>query len=804
MNARDMNSPDFNSPGFNPSGMDAPGGPGIRPTWTSSTKDMVGTALGPSRLWFTSGYGILNEVYHPRIDMPQIRDLGFIVADGQGFWIEVKRNAEYILTTPGPGIPAVQIQHRHPRFELTIRIAPDPDRDVLLIEAILTGDDELKLYVLLAPHLGGSGLDGHAEVFVNRDRKVLCAERQSCAVALAAADLVSQGDIWERAGAGFVGVNDGWQDFAANGAMTWTYGRAGPGNIALLGELGRRAAVLALGFGSNKEAAATLAISALFQSFDAVWHRHVRSWETWHADNVDTSRCPAEFHDPIRVSAMVLRTHQDKTYPGAMVASLSIPWGNSSDDTGGYHLVWPRDLVESAGALLALGAYEEARNILRYLIATQLADGRWSQNQWLGGQPRWAGIQLDEVAFPVILASALAEADALEGIVVSDMVRRALAFITREGPASDQDRWEETPGINTFTVAAAIAALVCGADLLGGEEMRDILLLADDWNAHIEDWCTGADPDFLTRFGVGSYYVRAAPADVFQDRAAIAGLVPVRNHDSEFLVPAASLVSTDFLQLVRFGLRTADDPIIKATLLLTDAMLRIDTPRGPSWYRYNGDGYGEHEDGRPYNGTGRGRLWPLLTGERGHFELSAGRNLEAQAMLRAMIAMSGRCGLVPEQVWDVAPIPEQNLFPGRPSGSAMPLVWAHAELVKLAASLHLGRPVDRPEPVWLRYNGMRPRPMRAHWSRRMPVGSIRAGQSLRLILANPSLVHWSQDGWQSSSDVSTEANSLGLHVVDLPTEHLAVGQRITFSIQKRDSGNWVESDRTVVITPNDA
>jgi glucoamylase len=298
--------------------------------------------------------------------------------------------------------------------------------------------------------------------------------------------------------------------------------------------------------------------------------------------------------------------------------------------------------------------------------------------------------------------------------------------------------------------------------------------------------------------------VRATPVEIFQDRAAVSGLVPVRNHDGEFMVPAHSLISTDFLQLVRFGLRTADDPIVRATLVLVDGMLRIDTPSGPSWYRYNGDGYGEHEDGRPYNGTGRGRLWPLLTGERGHLELSAGRNSEAKAMLRAMIAMSGRCGLVPEQVWDVAPIPEQNLFPGRPSGSAMPLVWAHAELVKLAASLRLGRPVDRPEPVWLRYNGTKPRPMRAHWSRRMPVGSMRSGQSLRLILGSPSLVHWSQDSWQSSNNVSTKANSLGLHLADLPTESLTAGQRITFSIKVLDSGNWVESDRVVAVVPNDA
>jgi glucoamylase len=246
--------------------MMAPGSPGIRPTWTRSAKDLVGTALGPSRLWVTVGHDIVNEVYYPRVDAPQIRDLGFIVADGHGFWVEIKWNANYGVTTPGPGVPAIEILHRHPRFGLRMRIAPDLMRDVLLIEATLTGDTELKLYALLAPHLEGDGLHSMAEVFIDRNRTVRGAEEGPYAVALAAADATSQHDAWERAGSGFVGVSDGWQDFAANGAMTSTYTQAGPGNVALIGELSRRRAVLALGFGSDREAAATLAISALLQA----------------------------------------------------------------------------------------------------------------------------------------------------------------------------------------------------------------------------------------------------------------------------------------------------------------------------------------------------------------------------------------------------------------------------------------------------------------------------------------------------------------------------------------------------------
>ena len=781
--------------------MDAPGKPGVPPTWTSSAKDLVGAALGPSRLWFTIGYGVINEVYHPRIDTPQIRDLGFIVADDAGFWVEVKRNADYEIKTPGVGVPAAEILHRHARFELHLRIAPDPDRDVLMIEASLKGDSNLKLYALLAPHLGGTGFDNVAEVFKSRNDTVLCAEQGDRAVALASVETATQRDAWTRASAGYVEFSDGWQDFAKNGAMTWTYPQAGPGNVALLGEMSVQDVTLALAFGTDKEGAATLASSALRQTFDTVWGRHVSAWEAWQAANVSVDDCDAEFEDAIRVSAMILHTHQDKTFPGAMVASLSIPWGNSNNDTGGYHLVWPRDIVESAGALVALGAFKEARDVLRYLIATQLADGRWSQNQWLSGQPHWTGTQLDEVAFPVLLASSLADADALNGVLVQDMVRRALRFVALNGPSTDQDRWEETPGVNAFTLAIAIAAMVVGADLLGTDVGEDLLLLADDWNAHIETWLTASNPALCAAHDVHRYYVRSAPAQIIYDRSAIDDPVPVRNHVGGLEMPASALISTDFLQLVRFGLRNAHDPIVRDTIVLNDALLKAETPSGPSWLRYNGDGYGEHEDGRPYDGSGRGRRWPLLTGERGHYAICAGDLDEARRMLSAMIAMSGRCGMIPEQVWDEAPIPERNLFPGKPAGSAMPLVWAHGEFVKLALSLKGAAPVDRPAAVWRRYGGEPKAAVRAHWSRSMPVSVVGEGQSVRFLFDAPTLIHWSPNDWSRTTDVLTEVGFLGLYVADIPASALSGVRELHFSVQDVQTGKWTEEDRLISFAP---
>jgi glucoamylase len=204
---------------------EAPGAPGIAPIWCSSATEVVGCALGPSRLWSTIGRGIVNEVYYPRIDIPQIRDLGFIVADDRGFWVEVKRLRNHELVLPSAGIPAVRSVHRHARFALTLRVAPDPQRDVLLIELHLEGDPGLRPYVLLAPHLGGSGHNNEAAVADYRHRRVLRAEQGPFSLALAAVD-ERQGDILGRASAGYVGMSDGWQDFSRHGAMTCSTSRS--------------------------------------------------------------------------------------------------------------------------------------------------------------------------------------------------------------------------------------------------------------------------------------------------------------------------------------------------------------------------------------------------------------------------------------------------------------------------------------------------------------------------------------------------------------------------------------------------
>ncbi len=759
---------------------DAPGSPGIDPTWTSSAKDIVGTSLGPSRVWFTLGFGILNEVYYPRVDQPQIRDLGFIVADNAGFWCEIKRLNDYELVLPQPGVPAPTVVHRHERFTLTVRIVPDLLRDALLIDVRLEGDPELKPFVLLAPHLGGSGRNNIAGVGQHYSRKLLWAEQGPYALALAAVDR-SQRDAMGRRSAGYVGFSDGWQDFNQNGVMSWSHERAGPGNVALLGEL-TRDCTLALGFGPSRGAAATLALAALARPFEQSWSEHVAAWSGWHRDCHTASKVrpiSPDIDAQWATSRMVLRCHMDKTQAGGLVASLSIPWGNTSDSRGGYHLVWPRDLVECATALLGAGGEEEARNVLRYLIATQHEDGHWNQNQWLGGTPVWHGIQLDETAMPVILAALLKERNALQGIEVADMVRRALSFIARMGPVTDQDRWEEDRGINAFTLAVSIAALVSGAQFLEAGERTLLNDIADDWNARIESWLYVRDTSLAKKANVSGHYIRVAPPGVLLDPAAADRQLSIKNRSPDPGLAAKEQVANDFLQLVRFGLRSPKNAWVRDSVAVADAVLRVATPSGPSWHRYNEDGYGEHADGSAYDGTGVGRLWPLLTGERGHYEMLAGDS--AQPFLTAMCAMAGGNGMLPEQIWDVDLDEAGGRVSGVPTGSAMPLAWAHAEFIKLLLSNQLGRAFDCPLDVIERYKGEVAQPATSVWGKNAPSRTFLAGSDLRINLLDTASVRWRTEGDSDWRVLTTHCELTDIHSVKLPTASLPVGSRVAFA-----------------------
>ena len=284
------------------------------------------------------------------------------------------------------------------------------------------------------------------------------------------------------------------------------------------------------------------------------------------------------------------------------------------------------------------------------------------------------------------------------------------------------------------------------------------------------------------------------------DDPVLARVLPIRNHACDPGLPAAEQVATDFLQLVRFGMRDPGDPMVVDTLKVIDSQLGVELPTGMAWYRFTGDGYGERRDGSPFDGAGVGRPWPLLIGERGHYALAAGQ--DPLPYLRSLTMMTGRAGLLPEQVWDGEPIPERRLFPGKPTGAAMPLVWTHAEFIKLAASIALGAPCDRPRAVWERYRGRRPEATAVMWTPRLPVTRMRPGQRVRVCLCAPALVHWGIDGWQQVSDIPTRDFGLGLHVADLPSASLHDGQRVDLTLFWTASKRWDGRDYRIDVRVN--
>ncbi len=636
----------------------APGKPGIPPTWCAADKDLVITSLGTSRIWATIGHGILNEVYWPSTGRPQIRDLGFIVARNHE-WCELKRLDRYRFSTPLPYVLLPTIQHRGDDFELELEILCDDLRDVVLVRYKLQGDGH-RLYPLLAPRLGSQGDINSAWC----ENGAFYAEGKGHMLSLRA-------DVgFERQSVGYIGHSDGWQDFYEHGEMTWTYDRAEDGNVAVFGELGADEGVLALSFATSRCGVETLARSSLAAGFHLIRQRVEETWKEWGAEWDAPAGLDDRCRDYVERSTAVLKTCEDRLFPGAVVASLSIPWGNVHDGMGGYHFVWARDSVESALGMIAVEHYREARRLVAYLIATQQQDGHWTQNYYPSGTPYSTAVQLDQTSFPVLLVAKLEELHELGQLRDHvEMVRRAIAYLVQAGPVTDEDRWEENRGISVFTLSLVVAAIVGGVESLpGAAERKYALSYADYINRRIEDWLFVVDSNLSRKYGVSGHYIRLATEKIFSGKH---GRVTLANSKG-ISIDAQELVALDFMYLARVGLRSPDDPRILDTLKVVEGELRVDTPSGPSFYRYNGDAYGEHEDGTPFNGTGIGRLWPLLTGERGHLAVQLGE--DPQVYLDALCRMMGPGHLLSEQVWDAEPIPNKYLFAGKPTGSAMPLV----------------------------------------------------------------------------------------------------------------------------------
>ena len=792
------------------SSVEAPGAPGVTPTWSPGPKDAVATALGNGRVSATVGHGIVNEVYWPSAGDPQVRDLGFIVA-GKGAWQEVKVLPGWTIATPQPDVPIPTVVHTGAGWTLTVEVVPDPDRDVVLLGWQLQGTG-VKLYPLLAPHLevhqdiepasqGPVGADNRAWVAGDNS---LIAVRDGAALCLAAAP------GFTRASVGYVGTSDGWQDFERNASMTWTYAAAGPGNVALMGEAGAAVGVLALAFSPDPDGAHTLALGSLAAGIDAARSACTAGWQTWAAGLTLPAAQPGDpagLADALRRSAAVIKAHDDHSFPGAFVASLSIPWGESRSDLSGYHLVWPRDATESGLALLALGHADDAVTLLSYLISTQQADGHWGQNFFPDGTGFWGGTQLDETGLPIMVAAKLADEGQALPVGVDAMVRNALVFLVAQGPLTPQDRWEENPGGSPFTLGVIVCALVAGAGFLARSgstspltsvESQYLLTLADNWNERIESWTYATGGDLDTRYGVNGHYVRIGPPPSGDPNAPWGprGFAPLQNQPpGSPEIAAEALVGMEFLYLARLGLRAATDQRMLDTITVVEGELGQDVATGRAYHRYERDGYGETAAGGPYTGSGIGRLWPLLAGERGHFEALAGRSADAQ--LSALVRMVGADGLIPEQVWDAADLPPQELLNGHPTGSAMPLVWAHAELIKLALTNSTRRPVEQLDAVIARYAGAAavntgPWYWRDAVDSSAPAGGadiVPHGRDLIVEDTQPFTLHWGHDNWQDVTNLVAAPLAFGRYGATLPAAQLPGYGTVEFK-RFYPSGQW--------------
>lgn len=759
-------------------------------------------------------HGILNEIYFPRVDQACTRDFGFLVADGRSFFSEEKRHCTFENKPFAPGIPAYELTNTDTtgRYRIFKEIFTDPYRSVVIqkirFDPLQGKLGDYHLYALLAPHLANYGSENTGWIGDYKGVPMCFAERDGVALALASSA------PFKKMSVGFVGTSDGWQDVSRHFEMRWEYDRAEHGNIAFTGEVDLAACngefIFALGFGEKPAEAAEQTRSTLLEEYDELRRHYVMHWRNWQNTLLGLDDPPRKV-DLYRTSMTVLRVHESKDFLGGIIASLSIPWGfdKGDEDLGGYHLVWPRDLVEAAGALLAAGAVNDSVRVLRYLEATQEAAGNWAQNLWLDGRPYWSGIQMDETAFPILLLDLLRRHEA-RGLGKLErwwpMVRNAVSFLLRNGPVTQQDRWEEDGGYSTFTLAAEVAALLAAADiadLTGHSDAAATLReAADAWNDNIERWTYALGGDLAAQIGVEGYYVRIAPPDV-EDAAAspTQGFVPIKNRPpGDDFDRAFHIISPDSLALVRFGLRAPDDPRILNTIRVIDALLKVQLPQGPCWYRYNGDGYGEHKDGSAFNGTGIGRPWPLLAGERAHYELAAGHLKEAEALLEVMEgSIIGHSRLLSEQVWDTGDIPALELFRGKPTGSACPLVWAHAEYIKLRRSLRDGTIFDRAPQTVQRYLIDKPERKIFGWRFNNKARSVPRNKTLRIVLLTPGVVHWSIDDWKTVQDTKTRDNGLGTHILDLPTASLPNAGKVVFTFYWPEEKRWEGTDYSVVV-----
>ena len=758
-------------------------------------------------------HGIVNEIYYPHVDQPNTRDFQFLISDGATFCHEEKRDLDHRMEYPERDCVLYRLTNseRNGRYRIIKEVLTDPHRSVLLVhtkvevlDASLRG--KLRLYALLAPHLERYGAGNSGWCSEIGGNPLLHASRGEFHLIMGCSSRFS------RRSAGYVGASDGWQDLMDNYQMDWEFRAARNGNIALTGEIQLHDGdefTVAIALGRSCQSTAAKLLQSLAEPFATHREGYVRQWQrTVVNPKCDFSEHTSDGGHLYRLSRCILLAHEDKTFEGALVASMSIPWGETKNDNdlGGYHLVWTRDLVQSATALLASGQTNTPLRALIWLATIQLNDGLFPQNSWINGKAYWSGLQLDEIAAPILLAWRLQnQGGRLTLFDPCGMIVRAAGYLILHGPVTGQERWEENSGFSPSTLATVIASLVCAAEFAGqaGEtQTADFILAYADWlAAHLEEWTATTRGELIE--GFPRHYLRINPTDALTpDPHADPNATMLTVANGGGIHPARNIVGGDFLDLVRLGIRAADDPMVLNSIAVIDRVLKRDLPQGPCWRRYNHDGYGQKANGSAFDGAGVGRSWPILTGERGHYELAAGR--DPMPFIAAMEGFANAGGMLTEQLWDGDDLSDHSMQRGRPTGAAMPLCWSHAEYISLVRSRHDGVCFDRVEPAFQRYVANPVKSRHEIWSFRHPLRRMPPGKTLRLIVAADAAIVWSADGWANTDTIqATHIEALRLWFADLSTEKLPGGRVIEFTFFWKAGQHWEGRNYGVTVTRSD-
>jgi glucoamylase len=748
-------------------GAAAADGPGAASYFDLARKDCLGTAANTgSKVWYTVADGVLSDVYEPTVDNTNVETLQYVVTDGSSFTDLQTRDMTYTVAADPAGlrctITSTDAKHG---FQLVTAYITDPQRDTVLMNTRIqpvrgSGTDvgQLRVYARLDAHVNGDGGGGTQNaggntgvidprtgipVIYRTSTTTEAANRSYAVPTYMAMTATSAG----QASVGYAGTaSDGLTQLDGAHALTATTSAA-DGHIVATENVtpprGSGTFTLALGFGRSRQQAVDTATASLRTPFPLAALAYARTWAAYDRTlNAPPRSVPGQSAQTVRrtyyLDANVLKASEDKTFPGAVVASLASPWGqaiNAGDDVNGepvyygsYREVFSRDSYEAFTGFLADGDLATARAQVRFLLDDQqLPTGEIPRNSLLNGKaaPDTGGDQLDETAYPILMAylSGLGGDDALW----TGHLKPAADFLVAHGPSFGVERWEEQSGYSPSTIAAEIAGLTAAAVIAAQHHdaagARVYQATADDFQRSVPGWTvTSTGPD-----STSPYFLRLSKTG--DPNAAITYNLgnggPTSAQDT--------VIDGGFQELVRLGELSPASAVFKNSLSVLDSTISVKTPSGTGYYRYgtgaaNGsaDGYGDcstvnsqtscSTDGEPWptTDTGTGHLWPVLSGERGESAIAEGDPSQASALLSFMINSASGEGLVPEQVWEdpgltASPYGSDpttasiGFTDGQAAGSASPLTWAQAQELRLIVDLGTGRDTDTPAITTARY-----------------------------------------------------------------------------------------------------